>query len=403
MADILNSTPRNVAEFLPKFRRRYMEETLGRNQFSSHIGPDDSNAIQTIVDNKEEGESIQFQFLRELEGTGVAGGMRQRGVEAVPKREKMTLKWEFQRNAVALKRSDEKKTIIELAPSIAPLMQKWSKRMLRYRIVDALRMVAPDKTFASPLYSIDAAKVLAGFPALVQPTTGVAPTSAETAAWLTNNRDRILFGINDASFASTANLSTNLGNVTGPTDGASLALIRKMHDMAKNANPFIEPLSWDDQDKTFYTAFVDTFSFRQLQAALQQINTDARPRESSAWESNPVFTGGDLIYDGIIIKEIVDLKPLVLDGGVWRDRKETDSAAVKDTAKGQIFMVGRQAVALGIAQEPKPIDDTDDYGMIKGMGIEEALGCNKFQREDYADATKKIDFGMLTAFTNANA
>lgn len=402
MADILNSTPRSVAEFLPKFRRRYMEETLGRNQFSAHIGPDDSNAIQTIVDNKDEGESIQFAFLRELDDNGVAGGMRQRGVEAVTKREKMVLKWEFQRNAIALKRSEEKKTIIELAPSVAPLMQKWSKRMLRNRIVDALRMVAPDKTFATPLYTINAAKVLPGFPALVQPTNAVAPASAETAAWLTNNQDRILFGLSDASFSSLASLSVNLGNVTSPTDGGSLALIRKMHDKAKNANPFIEPLHWDDQDKTFYTAFVDTFTFRQLQAELQQINTDARPRETG-WESNPVFTGGDLIYDGIIIKEIVDLKPLVLDTGVWRDRKETDSPAIKATAIGQMFLVGRQAVALGIAQEPKPIEDTDDYGMIKGMGIEEALGVNKFQRQDLADATKLVDFGMVTAFTNANA
>lgn len=399
MADIIASVPRTSNEFLPKYRRRYMEETLGRNYFSAHIGVEDTNAIQVIADNKDEGESIQFAFLRELDDNGVAGGMRLRGVEAVPKREKMVLKWEYQRNAIALKRAEEKKSIVELAGSMTPLLQKWSKRMLRNRIVDALRMVAPDKTFATPLYTIDSGKVLSGFPTLVQPTAAVTPTSAETAAWLTNNQDRILFGLADANYSSLASLSVNLGNVTAGTDGGSLDLLRKMHDRAKNANPFIEPLHWDDQDKTFYTCFTDTFTFRQIQKALQAVDTSARPRETG-WENNPVYTGGDLVFDGLIIKEIPDLKPLVLDT-VWRDRKESDSSGIKATSKGQIFLVGRQALALGIAQEPKPIEDKDDYGMIKGFGIEEALGCNKFQRQDLTTATKFIDFGMVTAFTNA--
>lgn len=402
MVDIISSAARVAdGEFLPKFRRRYMLETLGRNRFGMYMGEEDSHAIQYIYDNKDDGESIQLNFLREIDDMGVAGGMRLRGVEATPQREKMILRWEYQRNATGLKKSEEKKSIVELAPQINELFQKWSKRMMRYRIVDALRMVAPDKTFSAPKYSISASKVLAGFPALVQPTSTVAPASAETAAWLANNQDRILFGADDANFSSTANLSTNLGNVSGAGEGATLSLLRRAHDRAKNSSPFIEPLYWAERDASYFVAFCDSFSFRQLQLELQTINTNAQAREGNAYDRNPIATGSDMIYDGLIITEIPDIKPLVLDGAVWRDRVETDSSEIKATSKGQIYICGRQSVAVGIAQEPKVITDRDDYDFIKGTGIEEALSVNKFQRQDLTTTTKYVDFGMVTAFTDA--
>ena len=68
---------------------------------------------------------------------------------------------------------------------------------------------------------------------------------------------------------------------------------------------------------------------------------------------NPIFTGGELLYRGVIIKEIPELPVIsgVGNGGA-------------DVAVG--FLCGRQALAWGLGQEMKAIEDTSDYEFRRG-------------------------------------
>jgi hypothetical protein len=405
MSELLRTVSRVPAgEFLPLFSRAYMKEVLGKNRFARYMGTEDSDPIQYKMELKGQGESIQFNFLRALDDNGVAGDMILEGTEVAPVREKMILKWEFSRNAIAAEKSSERKSIIELLPQVKDRLSEWSMRIMRYRVVDAMHMAAPDKCFVQPKYTIAASKVLPGYPALVQPTTYIGPTAAETLAWLTNNQDRVLFGLNDASY-STTNLATALGNASAATDGLTVKLIQKMHDRTKNSSPYINPLRWGDEDETYFVLFCDTVSFRQLQAdpTMQAANQYARAREGEGWKKNPIRTGSDLEYDGVIIREIPDMQPIVNDGGVLRQLRVGDSAAIRATARGVSFMTGAQGIAVGIAQEPKFENQDTDYKFRNGVAIEEAYSVNKFQRQDLSTLTKYVDHGSVTSFTNANA
>jgi hypothetical protein len=101
--------------------------------------------------------------------------------------------------------------------------------------------------------------------------------------------------------------------------------------------------------------------FRQAQTALAQLNREAWVR--AAGESNPLFTGGDLITDGLIIKKIPEIAPLAGTPG------SGGSVSVAPA-----YMVGAQALGYGVALRSKLIEDTDDYGEVNGAGIK-MLDC----------------------------
>src|SRR5690606_33392988 len=90
--------------------------------------------------------------------------------------------------------------------------------------------------------------------------------------------------------------------------------------MAKTANPIIRPVRVND-DEEWYVAFADSLSFRDLKADLATTHADAMQRG----KSNPLFTDGDLVYDGVIIREVPEIPPL-------------------ESNVGQVFLCGAQAV-----------------------------------------------------------
>jgi hypothetical protein len=49
---------------------------------------------------------------------------------------------------------------------------------------------------------------------------------------------------------------------------------------------------------------------------MYQANRDARERESGATKNNPIFTGGGLIYDGVIYLEIPEITQRLLLSGI---------------------------------------------------------------------------------------
>jgi hypothetical protein len=96
-------------------------------------------------------------------------------------------------------------------------------------------------------------------------------------------------------------------------------------------------------------------------------------------DSNPLFQSGDLIYDGVIIREIPEI-PVISGAG----------ASSIDVAPA--FLCGAQAVGLAWGQEPTATRKVeDDYGFAPGVGIEEARGVEKMRFNDK-------DHGMVTGY-----
>src|SRR4249920_2423512 len=115
-----------------------------------------------------------------------------------------------------------------------------------------------------------------------------------------------------------------------------------------------------------------------------------------AWDrgrDNPLFTAGDIMYNGVIIREVPEL-PVVPDVG---------AGGTVDTAAS--FLCGAQALGVAWAQRMKSTTNTRDYNYMHGVGIQEMRGIGKlrFGTDPTVDTTKPVDAGIVTVWTSAVA
>jgi hypothetical protein len=95
-------------------------------------------------------------------------------------------------------------------------------------------------------------------------------------------------------------------------------------------------------------------------------------------EKNPIFQDGDLIYNGVIHREVPEIDAYCLStanpngGAVWT------GAGAGGADLRPIFLCGGGAVGVAWGQEPTPRTDmVKDYGFRPGVAIEELLGVKK--------------------------
>ena len=173
---------------------------------------------------------------------------------------------------------------------------------------------------------------------------------------------------------------------------ASIGLLAKR--MARRANPGITPYrDSEDQGREYFVWFVGQNAFRDLNedAKIIAANTNARAREGNGMDKNPLFQDGDLLYRGIIIREVPEIDDFCTIAGA--------GAAGIDVAA--TFMCGQNAVALGWGQMPTPTERReDDYGMLIGRGVESVYGVGKvYTRRDAANPSSDlIQWGVVTVW-----
>jgi hypothetical protein len=114
-----------------------------------------------------------------------------------------------------------------------------------------------------------------------------------------------------------------------------------------------------------------------------------------AWDrgqNNPLFTAGDILYNGLIIREIPELPVL----------KSTDpGGSTIDTAAS--YLCGAQALGIAWAQRAKSTTNVRDYAFTNGVGIQEIRGITKlrFGVDATTDTTAPVDAGVYTIFSAA--
>ena len=140
--------------------------------------------------------------------------------------------------------------------------------------------------------------------------------------------------------------------------------------------------------------------FRDLQAdpAMFQANRDARAREANPTNTNPIFTGGALKYNGVLYKEIPEITQRLLLKGA--------GAAAVDVEP--VFLCGQAAMAYAMGQMPRPTQLEDgDYEFVVGMGLDTQYGVAKVAKAPQSaatnpvDTTQLVDWGMVTGFIAA--
>jgi hypothetical protein len=219
----------------------------------------------------------------------------------------------------------------------------------------------------------------------------VAYASASTGqknAWLAANSDRVLVGASKANSVSGV-MATSLLLVDSTNDKLSASMISLAKRMALTANPRIRPITVNN-DEEWFVLFCNSVPDARPEAGQHHQSTLQYAAERG--RDNPLFTGGDLIYDGVIIREIPEIGVISGVGTAGID-------------VGQAYLCGAQALGVAWAQRTRTQTQKLDYDWTHGVAIEEIRGIGKlrFGTDGTTEDSTPKDAGMVTIFTSSVA
>jgi N4-gp56 family major capsid protein len=359
---------------------QYFQEYVRQSRFRPYMTNTDINKggiILTKFQREEESfRTVNVPFIGRLKAAGVTGATVLDGNEEELTNYTCPITIDWRRNGVRLPKSTTFRTEIDLWNAARDALMVWESEKLRDDIIKALSAMVTDT--AGTCVNFDQA------------------TTAQQNTWVAANADRVLFGSNISDYSAT--FATALGAIT-PGMTASAATLSKAKRIAKQADPHIRPFRATDGDgREFYVAFHGSRTFRDLKldATMVNANTQARSRESPGMKDNPLFQDGDLLYDGVVHREIPEID-------VYFDAVNTAAGAVLDGAGASstdvrpVFLCGGGAVGIAWGQEPTPRTETvKDFGFRPGVAIEELLGVKKINFNG-------VQNGIVTVFCAATA
>ncbi|MFZ5667955.1 MAG: DUF4043 family protein [Pseudomonadota bacterium] len=350
------------------WRSRYYKEYVRESGFMPYMGRDETSIIVTLYELQEQaGTTINVPLITRLTGAGVTGSSVLDGNEEDLGNYNCPIVVDWLRNGVRVPKSTSYKTEIDLLGAAKAMLKQWSSENLRDRIIQAMLSVVT--TGATTVDLEDS-------------------SAANRNAYAAANSDRLLFGKLTSNYSAT--WATAVGNIDTTDDKCTAAAMSLAKRIAKLADPHIRPYKTGD-GKEFYVAFHGSRTFRDLKAdsTMTQANREARPRDV---EANPLFQDGDLIYDGVIHREVPEIDTIAGAGTYQLDGVGASSCDVRP-----VFVCGQQAAGIAWGQEPTPKTDfSKDYGFRPGVSIEELRGVKKL-------AFNGKQHGMVSCFFAAAA
>lgn len=374
-------TQLNTASRIQKWSADFFMEYVRDSAFMPYMGDAGGSGMMKPILTKYEltsgGKTINVPFIEKLDGAGVRGTKTLEGNEEAlgNYNQQVTVNWN--RHAVSIPKPEQHWTEMDLLRAGKMGLRTWAAEGLR------------DDTICA-LMAFDGTAYLRGVDADDQDTAARTPSQFYSAyseatkdAWLAANTDRYLFG------AAVANHSANdhsaaLGNIDTTNDLATAAWVSLAKAVARDADRKIRPVKQSiSEGRDWFVLFIGSRGFRNLKqdTAIVNANRDARPRDVSG---NPLFQDGDLIWDGVIIREIPEIPVL---SGVGDSSSDVAPA----------FLCGAQAMCHAWGQKPKPVfSKADDYGFVKKPGIEECRGTSKM-------VFNGVQHGMVNLYHSAPA
>lgn len=361
----------------------YLREYVRESSFAPYFGkaPTSIFRVKSELQN-EAGKTINIPLITRLKGSGVTGSQILEGNEEDLGNYNSQVTVDWLRNAVVIPKSTSYQTEIDLFNAARDMLKQWSAEQLRDALIAALGAI-----------------VIPGADLGTQDTV-VAYASASAAqrnAFGVNNKDRVLFGATTTNWSATwATAVATVGTAAGKLTGAQGSLAKRIAKLAGNFNntnslsysPHIRPFKNPKTGQEYYVMFCNPYAFRDLKAdtTVTNANLYARAREDDQMNNNPIFQDGDLLYDGVIYREVPELTQLTIVGG---------GLAGVDVA--QNFLCGQSAVAVAYGQQPTPRQNNiRDYGFRPGVAMEELRGQRKI-------TLGGVQFGMVTVLSSGVA
>lgn len=360
---------RAIANLTPEqWDDQFFTEYLSENRYEGEMGTNENNVIQ-VKENltKKKGDRINFALVNKLVQDAVTGRGTMEGNEEDMGKRSFELAVDKRRNAVRVAEIDEQFSAISLREAARFELKRWSMKDTEHLISRALG-------------------VMGGVP-MTLAAVSAAPNQAALDAWLVDNADRVFFGNN--AYTAKTDLSAGLATLTAGTTAELLTIdaIDEMKFMALNrCNPKIRPVRSEKNGREYFTLYAHPLAFRDLKkdTALRQ----AQREVGLEMENNRLFKGGDLLWNGVIIKEDYDLYDQSTLTGLG------DSSTVVPA-----FLCGAQAVGAAYARRWRSKTEEFDYGDKHGVEISAIYGIDKMVFGVGAgDRDDLKDHGVLTGF-----
>lgn len=362
------------------------QEIVRQNMFSPYTGRGMDAVIRTRFELKSGGEQISFPMVKKLAGTAKSTGTLTDQEEAIDNYG-MRAWVDWARHAVATSNADEQKDSADIFGETKPMLANWAKELQRDEIIEGF-MSVPSESAPANLGSSGGQRV-----------NGILYADATTSqlnAWAVDNADRVLYGNAVGNYSGVH--ATDIGKIDASADKFTAASVSLLKRRAKLARPGIQPIKIKD-GYDYFVCFAGTTNFRDLKTDLKTLNADARPRSMD----NPIWQDGDLVYDGVIIREVPEIDSFVDE--VWDSSIDGNLKTGGDTTGrvAPVFFCGQSALVMPWARMVTPtFRDETDYQFIKGTGVKMCYGIAKTFYKD-KDTSNLVQWGMVNGFFSAAA
>jgi N4-gp56 family major capsid protein len=357
----------------------YFTEYIRGNRLARYMGTDENSIVQVREQlSKKKGDTIYFELINKLKGQGKKNNQTLQGFEEDLSQRSWPLVINLYRHGVTIAEYEEQVTAINLRDAGKSALMNWSMEHTR------------DK-FLSALGSKDA--VLAGAGQSTGPDSYLGNSSAfQTAnatalnSWVTNNKDRVLFGSANSNWNAT--FATALGTVDSTNDKLTSSAVSVMKRLAKSAFPKIRPIKVNG-DEEWYVMFAGSEAFRDLK--LDTNIVQSRQYALDRGLDNPLFTDGDIYWDGVIVREIPELLQ-----NKWL------ALGASSIDVGEVYLCGAQAIGYALGQRWNTRTQDMDYETKKGIAVQQIYEVSKITFGTGAtDTTTPKDNGVVTGFFSA--
>lgn len=354
----------------------YFSEYIRGNRLARYMGTDENSIVQVREQlSKKKGDTIYFELVNKLHGQGKKNNQTLQGFEEDLSQRSWPLTVNLYRHGVVVAEYEEQVTAINLRDAGKSALMSWSMEHTR------------DK-FLAALGSKDA--VLAGAGQSTGPDTYSGNSSAFQTAnatalntWVTNNKDRVLFGALNSNWNAT--FATALGNVDNTADKLTASAVSVMKRLAKNSTPKIRPIKVNG-DEEWYVMFAGSEAFRDLKLDTNIVQSRQYAMERGM--DNPLFTDGDIIWDGVIVREIPEL-----------NQNKWLALGASSIDVGEVYLCGAQALGYALAQRWNTRTQELDYESKHGIAVQQIYDVGKIRFGTAADdTTTPKDTGMVTGF-----
>lgn len=376
MADTRVASGLTVEQWDDQFFTEYLTE----NRYSGEMGTSESSIIQVKESlTKKPGDRVNFALVNKLTQDAITGRNVLEGNEEDMASRSCEVTVDKRRNGVRVAEIDEQYSAISLRNAGKAVLKDWSLKDTETLISKSLGRMSNGTS-------------------AVEMTAADITTDGGTVAdvWLQNNSDRVYFG-NNAYAASSGDLSAGFATLSSGTAAERLtaANLSAMKFLAETrATPKVRPIRVEaGNGRRYYVVYAHPLAFRDLKQ--DTTITQAQREVMLEMENNRLFKGGDLLWDGMIIKNIGDMYDI---------NTLTNLGESSTTTVVPAFLCGAQAIGAAYAKRWTSKEQTFDYGDKQGVAIEAIYGIDKLTfGTGGSDRTTPKDNGVVTGFFAASS